>query len=294
MVAARPLAVADVDDRRHHGPAQLVGERAAVDEHAGRQVRADLGQVARDRRQRLLGLADAAARERAQQARGCTDASGRRRRVAASPSSTILPAYMTPTRSHIVRMTPRLWAISRTAAFVSAWRLADQVEHARLDRGVEAGRRLVEHQQLRVGGQRDGDDDALLHPARELVRVALERPPPGRRSAPAARASSALSCGLLRVLAEDRERLDDLRADLGRRVQGRAGILVDHRGVVDPELAELVVAHLGDVVAGHEDAAAGDDRRCAAGSAPPRRRWSTCRNRIPRPGRTPRPGEPRT
>ena len=41
--------------------------------------------------------------------------------LAASPSSTILPAYITPTRSHIVRMTPRLWAISRTAALVSAW-----------------------------------------------------------------------------------------------------------------------------------------------------------------------------
>ena len=46
---------------------------------------------------------------------------GSAKTVAASPSSTILPAYITPTRSHSVRMTPRLWAISRTAAFVSAW-----------------------------------------------------------------------------------------------------------------------------------------------------------------------------
>ena len=50
------------------GPAQVGGERAAVDEHAGRQVRADLRQVARDRRQRPLRLADAVARQRAQQA----------------------------------------------------------------------------------------------------------------------------------------------------------------------------------------------------------------------------------
>ena len=49
---------------------------------------------------------------------GC---SGCSKTAAASPSSTILPAYITPTRSHIVRMTPRLWAMSRTAAFVSAW-----------------------------------------------------------------------------------------------------------------------------------------------------------------------------
>ena len=37
----------------------------------------------------------------------------------AGPSSTTLPAYITPTRSHIVRITPRLWAISRIAASVS-------------------------------------------------------------------------------------------------------------------------------------------------------------------------------
>ena len=45
-----------------------VGQRAAVDEDARRQVRPDLGQVAGDRRQRSLRLADAVARQRAQQA----------------------------------------------------------------------------------------------------------------------------------------------------------------------------------------------------------------------------------
>ncbi len=45
---------------------------------------------------------------------------GRSKTGTALPSSTILPAYITPTRSHIVRMTPRLWAISRTAASISA------------------------------------------------------------------------------------------------------------------------------------------------------------------------------
>ena len=130
---------------------------------------------------------------------------------------------------------------------------ADEVEHARLDGRVEPGRRLVEDEQLRVRGQRDRDDDALLHPARELVRVALGDAPPGRRSGPAGGRCSALSCACFAALAEDGERLDDLRADLGRRVERRAGVLVDHRGVVDPELADLVVAHLGDVVAIDED-----------------------------------------
>ena len=53
---------------------------------------------------------------------------------------------------------------------------AHEVEHARLDGGVEPGRRLVEDEQLRVGGERDGDDDALLHPAGQLVRIALGDP----------------------------------------------------------------------------------------------------------------------
>ena len=49
----------------------------------------------------------------------------------------------------------------------------DEVEHLRLDRRVEAGRRLVEDQQRRVLGERHRDHDALLHAARELVRVAV-------------------------------------------------------------------------------------------------------------------------
>ena len=50
--------------------------------------------------------------------------------------------------------------------------LRDEVEHLRLDRRVEAGRRLVEDQERRVLRERHRDDDALLHPAGELVRVA--------------------------------------------------------------------------------------------------------------------------
>ena len=48
----------------------------------------------------------------------------------------------------------------------------DEVEHLGLDRRVEARRRLVEDQQLRVLGERHRDHDALLHPAGELMRVA--------------------------------------------------------------------------------------------------------------------------
>ena len=240
VVATRPLAVADLDDRRHHGPAQLVGELAAIDEHAGRQVRADLRQVARDRRQRPLGLAHAAARERAQQPEGVRmlriGEDGRR--VAFLDDLAGVhhadPIAQRPDDAEVV-------GDQQDRRVRLGLELAHEVEDARLDRGIEAGRRFVEDQQLRVGGERDGDDDALLHPAGQLVRVAvgdglrvgdlhaLERP------------HGAL-LGLLRALAEDRERLGDLRPDLGRRVEGRAGVLVDHRDVVDPELADLLVA----------------------------------------------------
>ena len=49
----------------------------------------------------------------------------------------------------------------------------DQVEHLGLDGRVERGRRLVEDQQRRLGGERHRDHDALEHPARELVRIAV-------------------------------------------------------------------------------------------------------------------------
>jgi hypothetical protein len=44
----------------------------------------------------------------------------------------------------------------------------------RLDRHVERGGRLVGHDQLGLGGQRQRDDDALAHAARELVRVLVD------------------------------------------------------------------------------------------------------------------------
>ena len=47
-----------------------------------------------------------------------------------------------------------------------------QVDDLLLRRHVEAGGRLVQHDQIGLAGQRHGDADALLLPARELVRIA--------------------------------------------------------------------------------------------------------------------------
>ena len=62
--------------------------------------------------------------------------------------------------------------MNRTLGANSSRSADDEVEHLGLDRGVEPGGRLVEDQQRRVLRQRHRDHDALLHAARELVRVA--------------------------------------------------------------------------------------------------------------------------
>ena len=86
---------------------------------------------------------------------------------------------------------------------VAAAQVADGLEHARLRRDVEAGRRLVAHDHARAVGERHRDRDALLLAARELVRVALEE----------------------RVVARQRDLLERL-------AQARGALLRGHRGRV--------------------------------------------------------------
>src|SRR5918995_1029714 len=52
--------------------------------------------------------------------------------------------------------------------------LADQLEHVLLAEGVEAARRLVEDQQLRVVHERGDDADLLLVALREVAEPSLE------------------------------------------------------------------------------------------------------------------------
>ena len=106
---------------------------------------------------------------------GCRDAGARANNVAVSVSSTIWPAYITATRSHISATTPRSWVISTIAMPSVGLQLAHQVEDLRLDGDVERRRRLVGDQQLGLGGQRHGDHHPLRLPARQLVRVAVGR-----------------------------------------------------------------------------------------------------------------------
>ena len=62
--------------------------------------------------------------------------------------------------------------MKRTAVSQLGLEVRDEIEHLGLDGRVEAGGGLVEDEERRVLGERHRDHDALLHPARELVRVA--------------------------------------------------------------------------------------------------------------------------
>ena len=173
VVAARPVADAHVDDGRHHGPAELVGERAAVDVDAGRQVRPDLGQRARDRGERALALAHPVARQRAQEAHRV----GELRALEHLDGVALLHDLARVHHADAVAQGadhPEVVGDEQDRGIGLVAQRPDQVEDARLDRGIETGRGLVEHEQLGIGGQRHRDHDALLHPARELMRVAIE------------------------------------------------------------------------------------------------------------------------
>ena len=69
-----------------------------------------------------------------------------------SPISTILPRYMTATRSEMCRTTERSWAMKRKATPSSLLQVVEQVDDARLDRHVERRHGLVQDQQLRAAG----------------------------------------------------------------------------------------------------------------------------------------------
>ena len=103
--------------------------------------------------------------------------------------------------------------MKRTAVSQLRLELRDEVEHLGLDGRVEAGRGLVEDQQRRVLRERHRDHDALLHAARELVRIAAHHRSRDRRSAPRASASRARSLASPCETPEHGERLGDLRAD---------------------------------------------------------------------------------
>ena len=215
------------------------------------QIRADRGQVARDRVQSAVILAHAAARDAAQQADGV--------RMPRIVQDLLGRAFL----DHLARVEhpdPRahladhaeVVADEQHGGMELGLESGDEVEHLGLDRGVEAGGRLVEDQERRVDAECHGDHDALLHAAGELVRVALH----DRGRVGDLHLAQHRERALLRLAATRAARREDLRQLLAHAdgwIERRARVLVDHRhhvAAIAPQGAarerEHVLARHGD------------------------------------------------
>ena len=235
-------------ERRVLARAPRLGDRAAIGEHAPDGRAAHLGQPAGDRGQRTLVLARTQPREAAEQAGRVGMARVREHRAGRSlldepPRVEDADALADPRDDvEVVRDE------QDGRAELGAQR-RDQIEHLGLDRRVEPGRRLVEDQQLRVLRERHRDHDALLHPARQLVRVAPHDDLEVGDLDPAQHLERLLARRFPRRAA-DLERLGDLRADPHRGVQRACRRLVDHRHGVAAQAPERLAAGREQIVTG--------------------------------------------
>ena len=141
--------------------------------------------------------------------------------------------------------------------------ILDQLHDPGLDGHVERRRRLVEDQERRLRHQRHGDDDALLLPARELVRVAAEDPLRIRQPHRLDHAQRLGAGGRRARPLVDHRHFHELPVDLHGRVEARHRLLVDHRdlGAADP--AQLGVRHGGELAPLEADRSGDDPPRLA-------------------------------
>ena len=218
---------------------------------------------------------------------GCADC---RKSVPVGPSSTSRPPYMTATRSASVATTARSWLTYTAATPWAGAEVAHRLEHVRLRRHVEPGRRLVQDDHAGPVGERHRERDPLLLAARQLVRIAAQEHVVAREQHLAERLDDARAPLLVgRAEAVRRQRLVELRLDLQRRVQRGRGVLRDVRDELASELLALELTGAG----GCLDPRCGPRlgrlvRRDACGRAP-RGRPSSSRSPTRRRGRAPRP-----
>ena len=148
----------------------LVREGAAVGEHAPRELGAEAGEEAGNRVEPPMILPDAASRDAAKEAD--------RVRVARIAEHGLDRPLLheaprvedSDARTHR-RDDTEVVADEENRRVQLRLESRDEVEHLGLHGRVEAGRRLVEDQKLRVLGQRHGDERALLHATGELMWV---------------------------------------------------------------------------------------------------------------------------
>ena len=172
--------------------------------------------------------------------------SGRRATSAGEPSAIFRPNSSTTIRS-VTPMTRRMsCSISSTVTPVSRI-LPDQLEQLLLLRRVEAGGRLVQAEQLRLGGQRPGDLQPALVAVGQVAGQLVGPVARCRRSRAARRARSRPSLLLPPVPRQPEQRA----GTLGLVVRVRADHDVLQRGHLreEPDVLERPGdAHLGDLV----------------------------------------------
>ncbi len=111
----------------------------------------------------------------------CRDGAGRANRLRLGANSTILPRYMTATRSEMCAHDREVVGDEEVGEAEPALQVLQQVDDLRLDRHVERGDGLVADDQLGLRGERAGDADALALAAGEFVRIAQRRAGPRAR-----------------------------------------------------------------------------------------------------------------
>ena len=248
------MAAAEVVERRLVRPAHVLGERTAIGERAAGGDRAEPRQEARDRVEMALVLARPAARHATQQCDGVRMPRVAEHRLDRALLHQAAGIEHADALAHL-RHDGEVVGDEEHRRAELRLQVGDQLEHLGLDGRVEAGGRLVEDQELGIGGERHRDDDALLHPAGQLVRVALQH---GDRIGDLD-ALERLARALPRLRprrAPDREDLCDLVADADRRIERRARVLVHHRDDVRAELAQPLAREPEHVTAADLDRAA--------------------------------------
>ena len=285
-VAAAHVFLAELVQRRLLGVADRLGEAAAVGEHAAGQL---VAQVRQEARRSCRGARDPCAGRRA----GC-NAGGRPCTGAAGSCRTGVdrPLLDQPTRiedadprAHL-RDDAEVVADEEHRGLELGLQGGDEVEHLRLDRRVEAGRGLVEDEERRVLGKRHRDHDSLLHPARELVRVAVHDRP-GSAICTFASASSA-RCDRLR----SREPRTGTPPRPVARRESTGSTRCPGSGRPSRRRSRAASVARGGSARARRGLRSRSRRpargRYAAGTARRRARLSTCRSRTRRRGRRPR------
>src|ERR1700753_4180591 len=156
--------------------------------------------------------------------------------------STILPAYITSTRSVSEAITPMSCVIRITDILSSRRRSPIR---SRICAWIVTSSAVVGSSggsSLALDGARHRDHHALAQPAGQLVRVVVDpllRPRHADEAEHLERARPRLA---LRDVAVQEDRLRDLPPDRPRRVQRRHRVLEDHRDLVAAHPPELVLA----------------------------------------------------